>query len=288
MAREHGTLWPDNPWPKIAWGMTAAVLVVGVVLGFGILDRFQQNDPTLDLWSAICRGLGIASDTAPSAEAQPALRTPTRIAWTEDTLRQIAAGDVKHGEVVALNCSACHGEGGRSNSNLVPTLAGQAEAVIFKQLDDYRSGKRPWGVMNAIAKAVSPRDSADVAAYFAVQPGGLAPIEADRFPESGRSLRERDPVKRLVFAGEPRRGIPPCAACHGPGGFRLGAPALEGQHADYIERQLAAFAQGLRQNDIFWQMRGVARQLTADEMHAVAAFYGSRGGAQGSQGLAMR
>ena len=40
-------------------------------------------------------------------------------------------------------------------------------AVIYKQLDDYRSGKRLWGAMNAIASALSDQDSADVAAYFA-------------------------------------------------------------------------------------------------------------------------
>jgi cytochrome c553 len=96
-----------------------------------------------------------------------------------------------------------------------------------------------------------------------------------RLPESGRSLRQPDPAKRLVYAGDPQRGIPPCSACHGPGGYKLGAPALQGQHADYIERQLAAFAQGIRQNDIFEQMRIIAKQLTPDEMHAVAAFYGA-------------
>jgi cytochrome c553 len=42
----------------------------------------------------------------------------------------------------------------------------------------------------------------------------------------------------------------------------------------YIERQLAAFAQGMRMNDINEQMRTFAQLLTPDEMHAVAAYYG--------------
>jgi cytochrome c553 len=96
-------------------------------------------------------------------------------------------------------------------------------------------------------------------------------------PESGRSLREADPAHRLVFAGDPQRGIPPCSACHGPGGYKLGAPALQGQRAAYIERQLAAFAQGARENDIFQQMRAIAKQLAQDEMHALAVFYGIPG-----------
>ena len=159
---------------------------------------------------------------------------------------------------------------------LFPTLAGMNSAVIYKQLDDFRSGKRLWGVMNAMASALSEQDSADVAAYFAHRPEGLPPVAGEGVPESGRSLRQRDPGIRLVFAGDPERGIPPCAACHGPGAQKLGAPPLRGQHAEYIERQLAAFAQGMRQNDINEQMRVIAHELTPDEMHALAAYYGAR------------
>jgi cytochrome c553 len=55
----------------------------------------------------------------------------------------------------------------------------------------------------------------------------------------------------------------------------MGAPPLKGQYTAYIERQLAAFAQGIRQNDIYEQMRAIARQLTPEEMKAVAEFYGA-------------
>jgi cytochrome c553 len=120
------------------------------------------------------------------------------------------------------------------------------------------------------------QDSADVAAYFAGRADGLPPVASEGVPQSGRSLRQSDPTLRLIFAGDPERGVPPCAACHGPGAQKLGAPALQGQHAAYIERQLAAFAQGMRQNDINEQMRTIAGQLTPDEMHAVAVYYGAK------------
>jgi cytochrome c553 len=55
---------------------------------------------------------------------------------------------------------------------------------------------------------------------------------------------------------------------------------LQGQHATYIERQLAAFAQGMRQNDINQQMRTIAEQLTPAEMHAIAVHYSSYGTAR--------
>src|SRR6202035_4344171 len=217
------------------------------------------------------------ADRGPAAEPKPPLRTPTQIAWTSSTLDQIAAGNAQRGAFIALNCAACHGESGVSSSILIPTLAGMDAAAMFKQLDDYRSGKRLWGVMGALAKALSAQDSADVAAYFASRSGGLPAIRGARVPESGRSLRQSDPAVRLVFAGDPQRGIPPCSACHGPGGYKIGTPALQGQQSAYIERQLAAFTQGMRQNDINEQMRTIAKQLTPEEMLAVAAFYGGVG-----------
>jgi cytochrome c553 len=274
MMRDQSAEGLDNPWPSIGWVSLAVLVGISVALGFAVLSRYQQNDPSLGLWSAICRGLGISAVSVAAVELQPPLRTATRIAWSSSTLREIAAGKAQHGGFVALNCTACHGEGGVSKSGLIPTLAGMEAAVIYKQLDDYRSDKRLWGVMGAMAKALSPRDSADVAAYFASRSGGLPATGGARVPESGRSLRQGDPATRLVFAGDPQRGIPPCSACHGPGGYKIGAPALQGQQAAYIERQLAAFTQGTRQNDINEQMRTIAKQLTAEEMHSVAAFYG--------------
>lgn len=284
MGRDQGPFKLDNPWPRIGWWSAAALVGVSFVLGFVVLGRYQQNGPTLDTWGAICRAVGLTADRGPAGEPQPPLRTPTRIAWTSTTLAQVASGSAQHGAFIALNCTACHGEQGISPTTLVPTLAGMDSAVIYKQLDDYRSGKRLWGVMSAIATALTTQDSADVAAYFASRADGLPSVAGEGPPKSGRSLRQNDPVIRLVFAGDPERGIPPCAACHGPGAHKLGAPALQGQHAPYIDRQLAAFAQGMRQNDINAQMRTIAAQLTADEMHAIAVYYG----ANGTAGLAQR
>lgn len=274
MGREQGPFHQDRPWPKIGWWSVAVLVGVSSVLGFLVVGRYQQGGPTLDTWTAICRAIGITADTGPAGEPQPPLRTPTRVAWTRATLAQVASGNAQDGAFVALNCGACHGEQGVSSSSLIPTLAGMDAAVLYKQLDDYRSGKRLWGVMGAIATALTEQDLADVAAYFAGRGDGLPRVAGEGVPESGRSLRQRDPTIRLVFAGDPKRGIPPCAACHGPGADKLGAPALQGQHAAYIERQLAAFAQGMRQNDINQQMRTIASQLTPAEMHAVADYYG--------------
>ena len=279
MVHEQRPFKLENPWPRIGWWSTAGLLAVAVILGFVVLGREQQNGPVLGTWAAICRGLGITADIGPAGEPQPPLRTPSRIAWTSATRAQATGGNAKNGAFVAAYCTACHGEQGVSQTGLYPTLAGMDGASIFKQLDDFRAGKRSWGAMNAIAQALSVQDSADVGAYFASRTNGLPPLLGEPF-QAGHSLREDNPAIRLAFAGDPARGIPPCAACHGPSASKLGAPPLKGQQVEYIERQLAAFAQGMRQNDINEQMRTITSQLTPDEMHAVAEFYGIGAAAQ--------
>jgi len=268
---------PDRPWAKIGWISSAVIVVVSFVLGFVVLTRYQLNaaEP-LDLWSAICRGLGISSDSAPSASVQPPVRTPTDVAWTQTTLAQIRSGDAQRGAQTAAACDGCHGSAAPNPGHLIPTLDGMDAAAIYKQLADYRSGKRLWEMMGMLAKAISVQDSADVAAHLASRTGRLHTDIAESAAQGSRSFRQNEVGARLALAGDPQRGIAPCSACHGPGGFRLGAPPLAGQYTEYIERQLGSFAQGIRHNDIHEQMRAIARQLTPDEMHALAEFYGAQ------------
>jgi cytochrome c553 len=80
-------------------------------------------------------------------------------------------------------------------------------------------------------------------------------------------------VERLIYAGDPKRGIAACASCHGPGGYRIGAPALTKQNETYIDQQLHAFALGTRANDMNMPMRTIAAMLTESEMRALAQAY---------------
>ena len=157
------------------------------------------------MWAAICRGLGITSDTKAALELRPPVQTPSRIAWTPETLALIDKGNVEHGAFVALSCTACHGERGMSGSELYPNLGGMEAVTIFKQLDDFRAGKRSSGVMNAIATVLTPQNSADVAAYFASRSDGMPAPHGDS-PQSGHTFREHDVAVRLIFAGDPLRG----------------------------------------------------------------------------------
>lgn len=66
-----------------------------------------------------------------------------------------------------------------------------------------------------------------------------------------------------------------CAACHTSDGTR-GAPAnpiLQGQHPEYLVKQLIEFKSGKRNNAI---MLGMASTLSEADMKNVAAFYASK------------
>jgi len=67
----------------------------------------------------------------------------------------------------------------------------------------------------------------------------------------------------------------PCTACHSADGSR-GAPAnpiLQGQHADYLVKQLTEFKSGKRKNAV---MQGMVAALSEEDMKHVAAFYASK------------
>jgi len=66
-----------------------------------------------------------------------------------------------------------------------------------------------------------------------------------------------------------------CAACHAADGSR-GVPAypiLQGQHPEYVVKQLTEFKAGKRKNAI---MQGFAATLSEEDMKNVAAFYASK------------
>ena len=66
-----------------------------------------------------------------------------------------------------------------------------------------------------------------------------------------------------------------CVACHSIDGSRgLSAnPILQGQHPEYLVKQLHEFKSGLRNNAI---MKGFASTLSPEDMRNVAAFYASK------------
>jgi cytochrome c553 len=175
-------------------------------------------------------------------------------------------GNAIRGADLATTCNNCHGTNGISADAIFPNLVGQSVAAIYKQLEDFKSGKRNAEVMGVYVAQLSQQDMLDLAAHFASLPNPYASTASSR--DSADTA-----AQHLIEVGNPLRNLAPCAACHGPIGLTFGAPGLQGQQRAYLEQQLQALAAGRRRNDISEQMRSVARQLTGSEIAMLAAFY---------------
>ena len=89
------------------------------------------------------------------------------------------AADIEAGKARATTvCAACHGANGQSVSDTIPNLAAQRTGYLEAQLKAFKDGTRkaasatsPAALMNAMAAQLSTDDIANVAAYFASQPG---------------------------------------------------------------------------------------------------------------------
>jgi cytochrome c553 len=219
---------------------------------------------------------------------RPPDHIPSYVAWTPETMAAATSGDAFQGMLLAKRCDHCHGAEGFSPVASTPNLAGMKKLAIWKQLEDFRTHKRLSHTMDPIAESLSPRDEADVSAYYSRLPIFSDPQDNRAFPQSRPESVRAASASRLVAFGDGERGIPPCQACHGPVGFRPGVPSLATQNDVYILNQLEAFANGTRTNDINEPMRTIAGLLSEDERQALAEYYGSGLGLQTGSSTASR
>ena len=85
---------------------------------------------------------------------------------TAITVNAEAAGDAAAGKTIAdKQCAMCHGADG-AGSATAPALKGLAGDHLTTQLEAFKSGARKNMMMEMIAKKLSDKDIADLAAYF--------------------------------------------------------------------------------------------------------------------------
>jgi cytochrome c553 len=99
-----------------------------------------------------------------------------------------AAPDIEAGRAkVALVCAACHGATGVSVSEAIPNLAAQRAGYIEAQLKALKDGSRKNPIMSAIATQLGNDEIANVAAYFASQPGAGVAAKSDFMPNIAKT-----------------------------------------------------------------------------------------------------
>lgn len=110
------------------------------------------------------------------------------------------------------------------------------------------------------------KPAARVLTCLAVAFFGTCAIAAETAPAPAA---KPDPAKGATISA----GV--CVACHTSDGSRGSAanPILQGQHADYLVKELTEFKSGKRDNAV---MKGMASTLSDADMKNVAAFYASK------------
>lgn len=167
-------------------------------------------------------------------------------------------------------CTACHGPQGRAGPDgYYPRIAGKPAGYLFHQLQHFRDGNRHYGPMQVLLETLSDDYLRDIAQWFSDQHPPYEPARSTRVDAQGL---ERG--RLLTLQGDPARGIPACAACHGAAltGVKPAIPGLLALPHDYISAQFGAWRAGLRKASPPDCMAEIARKLNPDEIGAVAAW----------------
>jgi len=81
------------------------------------------------------------------------------------------AGDPARGQAKSTVCAACHGVDGNSPTPEFPRIGGQYEDYLLQALLAYKHGERKNPIMASQVESLSRQDLADLAAWYASQPG---------------------------------------------------------------------------------------------------------------------
>ncbi|MCU7958435.1 MAG: cbb3-type cytochrome c oxidase subunit I [gamma proteobacterium symbiont of Bathyaustriella thionipta] len=253
------------------WNIVVLVYMIASY-GYPIIQFFMMDTHGTTLWGVLKMKL-IYTSLALLAVAicgQALAEPSSEVAFDKETRALLKSGDIERGFTIAKKkkCGRCHGgqAPGLSDDTEQPNLAGQMASYTFKQLMDYRSKHRSSRKMSKRAKHLKVQDIADISQYYA---------SLDAAPSSGIAV---DPaITRLVYKGDPKRMINPCATCHGRKGEggKHDSAALTGQRRSYFINTMASFQEEDRSNDIYSRMRLIAEELTEEEIEGLADFYAS-------------
>jgi len=158
------------------------------------------------------------------------------------------------------SCAHCHGTDGNSTSSAYPSLAGQTSEYLYRQMRDFKEGRRKNAMMSPSIGVVSDQDMQELAEYFSAQ-------------NLIRSTFNADPKK--VEQGKKIAQETRCTACHQAGFKGLNEfPRLSRQKYPYIVKQLMDYRDGLRTNDNGLHAPA-AKNLSDEQIEALAHYLAS-------------
>lgn len=168
------------------------------------------------------------------------------------------AADTAAGKAKAEVCAGCHGENGISQTENIPSLAGQPDQFLQWQLVFFRSGSRKNEQMQQIVEEINNEDIRNLGAYF-----------AQLTPPKGPEDTDPDLSKKGAQAAAGRR----CASCHTDSYAGTKAVArLAGQREEYLVKALHDYKTSQRVGGAGAAMADVAYSLSEEEISALAHY----------------
>lgn len=169
------------------------------------------------------------------------------------------AADIAAGKEKAQLCASCHGDNGISQTENIPSLAGQVDQFIQWQLVFFRAGTRKNEQMRPIVEQLNNDDIRNLGAYFA----SLTPPKASK-PDDNPDLSNKG-----AQAAAGRR----CASCHTDSFAGTKAVArIAGQREEYLVKALHDYKSGVRSGGGMAAMADVAYPLSEEEIEALAHY----------------
>jgi cytochrome c553 len=169
------------------------------------------------------------------------------------------AADIAAGKEKAELCVGCHGEGGISQTENIPSLAAQPDQFIQWQLVFFRAGTRKNEQMQPIVEQLNNDDIRNLGAYFASLPP----------PKNPKPDDNPDLSKKGAQAAAGRR----CASCHTDSYAGTKAVArVAGQREEYLLKALHDYKSGVRSGGGMAAMADVAYPLHEEEIEALAHY----------------
>jgi cytochrome c553 len=173
-----------------------------------------------------------------------------------EPLPQVAIEDSSYarGKSIGAMCEECHGEKGISDTEGVPSLAGQQPAYLIVATQEYKDGSRGHTEKADMLSELEQVDIEKMAMYFAAQSAPARPP-----PPFG------DPLVGKTDSA-------PCGKCHGANGIshKPLVPSLAAQEPVYLVNAIKAYANHERLSEDEMPAR------TDEQVENLAAFYATR------------
>lgn len=190
------------------------------------------------------------------------------------------AADAERAQELMGVCATCHGEFGQGGSRgEYPRLAGQSEAYLAKQLQNFRARKRINIPMFPYTeeRELSDEDIRSIS-------GHLAAIKLTTTPPTFKghedALTRLQMMDKVMIIGRSEGDIEnggkvyqkECASCHAKDGRGRGSfPMLVGQYTNYLMKQVSSYLKGERPHDEE-DSRGILAELKDTDIRDILAY----------------